>query len=97
VCILLCRHPTFSKNLRDFSEVFLFFVQKVLDNPLTMVYKGYVGWLWRHVMSREYYEEMFLENKFFEYKADFAAKGCTEEEAEIAAAESLDKLMEMYG
>ena len=48
-------------------------------------------------MSYEYYEEAFLENKFFEYKADFAAKGCTEEEAEIAAAEALDKLMEMYG
>ena len=44
-----------------------------------------------------YYEEEFLENKFFEYKADFAAKGLTEEEAEIAAAEALDKLMEMYG
>ena len=30
-------------------------------------------------------------------KADFAAKGCTEEEAEIAATEALDKFMEMYG
>ena len=48
-------------------------------------------------MSMEYYEEAFLENKFFEYKADFAAKGCTEDEAEIAAAEALDKLMEMFG
>jgi len=47
-------------------------------------------------MSYEYYEEMFLENKFFEYKADFAAKGLTEEEAEVAAAEALDKLMEEY-
>ena len=26
-------------------------------------------------MSMEYYEEEFLKNKFFEYKADFAAKG----------------------
>ena len=48
-------------------------------------------------MSYDFYAEMFLENKFFEYKADFAAKGCTEEEAEIAAAEALDKLMEMFG
>ena len=48
-------------------------------------------------MSREYYEEMFLENKFFEYKADFDAKGYTEDEAEKAAADALDKLMEMYG
>ena len=48
-------------------------------------------------MSMEYFEEAFLENKFFEYKADFAAKGLTEEEAENAAAEALDKLMEMYG
>ena len=48
-------------------------------------------------MSYEFYESEFLENKFFEYKADFAAKGCTEEEAEIAAAEALDKLMEMFG
>jgi len=48
-------------------------------------------------MSMEYYEETFLENKFFEYKADFAAKGCTEKEAELAAAEALDKLMEMFG
>jgi hypothetical protein len=53
-------------------------------------------------MSMEYYEEAFLKNKFFEYKADFAAKGCTEEEAEKAAAEALlqladalDNLMEM--
>jgi hypothetical protein len=47
-------------------------------------------------MSMEYYEEAFLENKFFEYKADFAAKGYCEEEAEVAAAEALNKLMEMY-
>jgi len=47
-------------------------------------------------MTYEYYEEMFLENKFFEYKADFAAKGFTEEEAEKAAAEALNKFMEMY-
>ena len=79
------------------SEVFLFLCKKVLDNPLTLVYIEYVEWLWRHVMSYEFYESEFLENKFFEYKADFAAKGCTEEEAEIAAAEALDKLMEMYG
>ncbi len=45
-------------------------------------------------MSREYYEEMFLENKFFELKADFDAKGFTEEEAEKAAAAALDKFME---
>jgi len=45
----------------------------------------------------EYYEEVFLENKFFEYKAEFAAKGYSEDEAEIAAADALDKLMEMYG
>ena len=37
-------------------------------------------------------EEEFLKNKFFEYKADFAAKGCTEEEAEKAAAEALLQL-----
>jgi len=48
-------------------------------------------------MSMEYYEEMFLENKFFEYKADFAAKGYSEDAAEKAAAEELDKFMEMYG
>ena len=72
----------------------MFFVQKVLDNPLTMVYKGYVGWLWRHVMSYDYYAEMFLENKFFELKADFDAKGFTEDEAEKAAADALDKFME---
>ena len=33
-------------------------------------------------MSYEYYEEAFLENKFFEYKADFAAKGYAEDDAE---------------
>ena len=43
-------------------------------------------------MSMGYYEEEFLKNKFFEYKADFAAKGCTEEEAEKAAAEALLQL-----
>ena len=43
-------------------------------------------------MSMEYYEEAFLKNKFLEYKADFAAKGCTEEEAEKAAAEALLQL-----
>jgi len=48
-------------------------------------------------MSYEYYEEAFLENKFFEYKADFAAKGYSEDAAEKAAAEELDKFMEMYG
>ena len=48
-------------------------------------------------MSMEYYEEMFLENKFFEFKAKFAAKGFSEEEAEIAAIETLDEFMEMYG
>lgn len=48
-------------------------------------------------MSYEYFEEVFLENKFFEYKADFAAKGFTNKEAEIAAAEALDEFMEMYG
>ena len=48
-------------------------------------------------MSLEYYEEMFLENKFFEYKAKFAAKGLSEDAAEAAAAEALDKFMEMYG
>ena len=41
---------------------------------------------------RKYFEEAFLKNKFFEYKADFAAKGCTEEEAEKAAAEALLQL-----
>jgi len=44
-------------------------------------------------MSMEYYEETFLENKFFEYKADFAAKGYSEDAAEKAAAEALDKFM----
>ena len=48
-------------------------------------------------MSYEYYEEAFLENKFFEYKADFAAKGYSEAAAEKAAAEALDEFMEMYG
>lgn len=48
-------------------------------------------------MSLEYYEEAFLENKFFEYKAEFAAKGYTEDAAEEAAADALNKLMEMYG
>jgi hypothetical protein len=70
-----------------------------------MVYIEYVEWLMETYegMSMEYYEEAFLKNKFFEYKADFAAKGCTEEEAEKAAAEALlqladalDKLMEMF-
>ena len=45
-------------------------------------------------MSYDYYAEMFLENKFFEFKADFDAKGYTEEEAEKAAAAALDKFME---
>ena len=44
-------------------------------------------------MSMEYYEEMFLENKFFEYKTYFAAKGYSEDAAEKAAAEALDKFM----
>tara|TARA_R110002126_G_scaffold202732_2_gene350068 strand:+ start:687 stop:875 length:189 start_codon:yes stop_codon:yes gene_type:complete len=44
------------------------------------------------ILDMEYYEEAFLKNKFFEYKADFAAKGCTEEEAEKAAAEALLQL-----
>ena len=48
-------------------------------------------------MSYEFYESEFLENKFFEYKAEFAAKGYSEDEAEIAAADALDKLMEMFG
>ena len=43
-------------------------------------------------MSYEFYESEFLKNKFFEYKADFAAKGCTEEEAEKAAAEAVLQL-----
>jgi len=29
----------------------LFFVQKVLDNPLTLVYIGYVEWLRRQLMT----------------------------------------------
>ena len=45
-------------------------------------------------MSYDYYAEMFLENKFFEFKADFDAKGFTEDEAEKAAADALDKFME---
>ena len=54
-------------------------------------------------MSYEYYEEArcwwyygeaSLENKFFEYKADFAAKGYAENDAEEAAANALDKFME---
>mgnify|MGYP000368250249 CR=1 FL=1 len=48
-------------------------------------------------MSMEYYEAEFMENKFFEYKAKFAAKGYSEDAAEKAAAEALDKFMEMYG
>jgi len=48
-------------------------------------------------MSYEFYESEFLENKFFEYKAEFAAKGYSEDAAEKAAAEALDEFMEMYG
>ena len=45
-------------------------------------------------MSYDYYAEMFLENKFFELKEKFDAKGFTEDEAEKAAAAALDKFME---